>query len=48
MLWSYGCGVCRVLVCPWDDVRSFIIIIIIIAYIPTEVQCIIASRCEDN
>jgi len=25
-----------------------IIIIIIIAYIPTEVQCIIASRCEDN
>ena len=27
---------------------KFIIIIIIIAYIPTEVQCIIASRCEDN
>ena len=25
MLWSYGYGVCRVLVCRWDDVRSFIV-----------------------
>ena len=25
MLWSYGYGVCRVLVCSWDDVRSFIV-----------------------
>ena len=25
MLWSYGYGVYRVLICRWDDVRSFII-----------------------
>ena len=25
MLWSYGYGVYRVLVCHWDDVTSFIV-----------------------
>ena len=47
MLWSYGYGVYRVLVCHWDDVTSFIVpgcAVMVILYLWSGVRVIPWSR----